>query len=77
MKRHICLKIKKAECEYLKALLKCLEEYMDKNNIEKDYSYDLFFSQPCIELEADSIPELYTQFKLFVNGFVSLYEQEK
>lgn len=67
-------KDKKVECEYLKGLLKCFEEYMDEKKIEKDHSYNLFFSHPCLSFEADSIPELFTQFRLFVNGFVSLYE---
>ena len=70
-------KDKNAECEYLKDLLKCLEKYMDENKLEKNYSYNLFFSHPCINLKANSIPELYTQFRLFVNGYISLYEQEK
>lgn len=64
-----------AECEYLKALLKRFEKYMDKNNIKKDCSYNLFCNNCHIDFKADSIQELYVNFKMFVNGFVSLYEQ--
>lgn len=67
-------KDKIAECEYLKGLLKCFEEYMDKNNIDKDCPDGLFMHNICIDLKADSVQELYWDFKLFVNGFVSLHE---
>ena len=31
--------------------------------------YSLFMSNPCTSMVADSIEELYTNFKIFVNGF--------
>lgn len=67
-------KDKKAECEYLKRLLKYFEEYMDENKLDKNYPYSLFFSHPCITFEADSIPELYMNFALFVKGYIALYK---
>lgn len=67
-------KDKMDECKYLKDLLKCLEEYMDKNNIDKDCPDDLFMRNIGIDFEEDSIQQLYWDFKLYVNGFCSLYE---
>lgn len=66
-------KDKLAECEYLRGLLKCFEEYMDNNNIEKDSPDGLFIRNIGIDFKADSIQQLYWDFKLYVNGFCSLY----
>ena len=65
-------KDKQAECKYLKGLLKCLEEYMDDNGLNKNEPYMLFMNNPCTNMTAKTIEELYTNFKIFVNGFCSL-----
>lgn len=62
-----------AECTYLRGLLKCFEEYMDNNDIEKDCPDGLFIRNIGIDFEADSIQQLYWDFKLYVNGFCSLF----
>ena len=67
-------KNKEAECKYLKGLLECLEEYMDENSIDKDYPDGLFMRNIGIDFKADTIQQLYWDFKLYVNGFCSLYE---
>ena len=68
---------KQAECEYLKGLLKCLEEYMDEHKVNKDTPDDLFIRNIGISMTAETIAELYWDFKLYVNGFCSLYEGEE
>ena len=54
-----------AECDYLQDCLK----YMDDNGLKKNEPYRLFMSNPCTSMTADTIEELYTNFKIFVDGF--------
>ena len=68
---------KQAECKYLKGLLKCLEEYMDNHQISRDSPDGLFMRNIGISMTAETIAELYWDFKLYVNGFCSLYESEE
>lgn len=60
-----------AECNYLKDCLKAFTKYMDDNGLKKNKPYDLFFSNPCTSMTAKSVEELYTKFKIFVDGFCS------
>ena len=66
---------KPAECRYLKDLLNHLEDYMEANHINKGQPRGLFFNQPEVSMTANSIGELYWDFKLYVNGFCSLWEE--
>ena len=58
-----------SECEYLKDCLNAFAKYMDENKLNKNEHYILFMSNPCTSMEAKSIEELYTNFKIFVDGF--------
>lgn len=58
-----------AECDYLKDCLNAFTKYMDDNKLRKDKSYRLFMSNPCTSMKAETIEELYTNFKIFVDGF--------
>ena len=58
-----------AECGYLKDCLNAFTKYMDDNGLKKNKPYMLFFSNPCLSMEAESIEELYVNFKIFVDGF--------
>lgn len=58
-----------AECEYLKNCLKAFTQYMDDNGLKKNEPYMLFMSNPCTSMTAETIEELYTNFKIFVDGF--------
>lgn len=60
-----------AECDYLKYCLKAFTKYMDDNGLNKNRPYDLFFRDSCTSTTAKSIEELYTNFKIFVDGFCS------
>ena len=56
-------------CNYLTTCLNAFTKYMDENRLNKNKSYSLFMSNPCTSMVADSIEELYTNFKIFVDGF--------
>ena len=58
-----------AECDYLRDCLKAFTKYMDDNDLNKNEPYMLFMSDPCTNMIADTIEELYTNFKIFVDGF--------
>lgn len=57
------------ECRYLQDCLEMFAGYMEDNHLKKDKPFYLFMSNPCTSMEADSIEELYTNFKIFVDGF--------
>ena len=57
------------ECKYLKDCLNAFTKYMDDNGLKKNEPYRLFMSNPCTSMEAETIEELYTNFKIFVDGF--------
>ena len=65
-----------AECDYLKELLKGFTDYMDTNNLNKNKEFMLFMGNPCIDTTAKSIEELYTDFRIFVEGYCKIYEEE-
>ena len=58
-----------AECKYLQDCLNAFTKYMDDNGLNKNEPYMLFMSNPCTSMEAETIEELYTNFKIFVDGF--------
>ncbi|EGC75581.1 hypothetical protein HMPREF0490_00780 [Lachnospiraceae bacterium 6_1_37FAA] len=58
-----------AECSYLKDCLAAFTKYMDDNGLKKNEPYRLFMNNLCTSIKADSIEELYTNFKIFVDGF--------
>lgn len=57
------------ECKYLQNCLKAFTKYMDDNGLRKNEPYRLWMSNPCTSMEAETIEELYTNFKVFVDGF--------
>lgn len=62
-------KTHEAECMYLKDCLKAFTKYMDDNGLNKNEPYMLFMSNPCTSMTAKTIEDLYTNFKIFVDGF--------
>lgn len=58
-----------AECEYLRDCLRAFTNYMDDNGLNKEEPFRLFMNNPCTSMVADTIEELYTNFKIFVDGF--------
>ncbi|HHX69724.1 MAG TPA: hypothetical protein GX708_16970 [Gallicola sp.] len=67
-------KNKQSECKYLKDLLNVFTKYMDDNSLSKDYDYFLFMSNPSLTTSAETIEELYINFKIFVEGYCKTYE---
>jgi hypothetical protein len=68
---------KQGECNYLKGLLNAFTNYMDKNGLNKNEPYMLFFSNPCTDTSAKTIEELYTNFRIFVEGYCKVYGGDK
>lgn len=62
---------------YLQSLLKRFTEYMDEQGYNKTAPYKFWMSQPSILLEEETIPELYTSFKIFVEGYTKVYTEHK
>ena len=62
---------------YLQSLLKRFTEYMDERGYNKTAPYKFWMSQPSILLEEETIPELYTSFKIFVEGYTKVYTEHK
>ena len=60
------------ECKYLSDCLKAFTKYMDDNGLNKNEPFKLFMNNPCTNIVANSIEELYTNFKIFVNGYLTL-----
>ena len=61
------------KCRYLNGLLDRLTEYMLTNQISTEPKYLFDFSNLNMKFEADTIEELYTRFKIVVDGFVAQY----
>jgi hypothetical protein len=66
-------KDKLAEVEYLEGLLSCFTKYMMDNNLSTEEPHFLWMSSPCTSMEAKTIAELYTNFRIFVEGYKALY----
>ena len=58
-----------SKCNYLRECLNAFTKYMEDNGLDKNKQYCLFMSNPRTDIVADSIEDLYTNFKIFVDGF--------
>jgi len=65
--------IKKGECRYLRQLLDAFTKFMDDNGYLKDYDTCLYMRRPYLNDSAESIGELYFNFKVFVEGYCKVY----
>lgn len=64
---------KENECKYLKHLLKMFTKFMDDNGYSKDYDICLFMNDISINMSAESIEELYANFRIYVEGYCNFY----
>lgn len=64
----------KGECEYLKGLLNAFTKFMKDNNYSTDYDYVFFMNNPCTSMKAETIEELYINFRIFTEGYCKIYE---
>lgn len=67
---------KRGEAEYLDNLLNEFTKFMNENEYSIDESYTFFLRQPIINPFAETLPELYTQFRIFVEGYKAIYGKE-
>ena len=58
-----------AECQYLRDCLNAFTKYMNDNGFSTNKHFMLFMHDTCCDVKADTIEELYTSFKIFVDGF--------
>lgn len=56
-------------CDYFRSCLNAFSKYMDDAGLKKNKPCNLSMSDPCTIMVADSIEDLYTNFKIFVDGF--------
>jgi len=68
---------KKDESDYLKQLLNAFAQYMNDNNLNKNDTYCFFMCNPSLETKANTIEDLYTNFRIFVEGFYSVYGEKE
>lgn len=68
---------KRGEVAYLCDLLDKFTEFMNKHNYSTNVNYALWMDVPHINMNAESIPELYTQFRIFVEGYKAVYGGEE
>ena len=66
---------KEQEVEYLLFLLDAFTKYMKENNLSTDDPYRFWMSEPSPLFRGDTIAEVYTGFKLFVEGYISIHKQ--
>ncbi len=67
---------KKAESRYLSTLLDAFSDFMKEKGYDTEEPYFLWMSPVSLEMRAESIPTLYTNFKIFVEGYNALYGKE-
>lgn len=59
--------------EYLDGLLNEFTKFMEKNKHDIGKPCTFFQTVPVIECVSDNIPDLYSQFRIFVEGFKAVY----
>ncbi|PIH59089.1 hypothetical protein [Paenibacillus sp. LK1] len=62
---------------YLQSLLLSFEDYMDDNGFNTNYQKRFLYSLPNVNSYAESIEELYINFKMYVKGYCSVYEGDE
>lgn len=60
--------------EYLQHLLKCFAKFMDEQGYDKNDRYRFWLSPSDLPFEGETIPELYTNFRIFVEGYKAVEE---
>ncbi len=72
---YVCKDGIKGEARYMRSLLDAFTAFMDEKGYDKDEEYSIFMCHPKVNFKAGTIPQLYTQFRLFVEGFCALYDK--
>lgn len=64
-----------SECAYLRSCLNAFTKFMKDNHYEITNRFNLFMGNPCIDISAETLEDLYTQFRIFVEGFCKINEE--
>lgn len=64
---------KDLEVAYLESLLDNFSRYVEESGLSTDEPYRFLMSAPQSPFEGETIQELYTNFKIFVNGYRHTY----
>lgn len=70
------LETKKNEISYLEQLLEDFTKYMKEQGLNTQDPYRFWMSDPDSLFEGDMISEVYTGFRIFVEGYKALYGQQ-
>ena len=60
------------ECKYLRRLLDAFTKFMDDNALNKESNINLLCRNVGLSTSADSIEDLYTNFRIFVEGYCKI-----
>lgn len=66
----------KETIEFLQKLLDYFTSFMDEQGYNKDAPYDFWMSQPSALFEEETIPGLYTSFRIFVEGYTKIHTED-
>ena len=67
---------KTGEVKYLDDLLNEFTKFMNESGYNTNEPYTFFMCDPRADCRAKTIPELYTQFRIFVEGYKAVYGKE-
>lgn len=68
---------KVGEVRYLEGLLNVFTDFMKHNGYEMNEPYNFWEMQSTSFWKANSIPRLYTNFKIFVEGYKKIYSDKQ
>ena len=60
--------------QYLLETFEMFTEFMRQNGLNEYAQKDMFMAEPKIELKARTIEELYTEYRMFVNAYISTFD---
>lgn len=67
---------KTGEVKYLDELLNEFTKFMNESGYNTNEPYTFLMCDPRTDCHSETIPELYTQFKIFVEGYKAVYGKE-
>lgn len=68
---------KTGEVKYLDELLNEFTKFMNESGYNTNEPYTFLMCDPRTDCHSETIPELYTQFKIFVEGYKAVYGKER
>lgn len=65
---------KEQEIKHLTLLLDDFTKYMEENNLPTNSPYKFWMSQPYLLFDGATISEVYTSFRIFVEGYKAVHQ---